>query len=164
MTLAKLDPNSALLLDNSAPAQSIANPGARITQLEAAGIPFVRTVQLTSAAAATPVSIVADSEIPAGYKVYVDHVSVKVNGATNWATTANVKIQDTNGTPVDFMTYLVAALTGNAFVGLTSANVTVENALALQTGGTAGKGLQIKGDANGTGSTLYVTVYGRIAP
>jgi hypothetical protein len=164
MAISKLDSKTAGLLDASAPAQGLAQPGTRLTQLEAAGIPFVRTVQLTSAAAATAVNIVADTEVPVGYKIYLDDVVTKVGGGTNWATTATVKVQDTNGTPVDFVTYAVAALTGNAFVALPTANVTVENALCLQTGGTVNKGLQVVGNANGTGSTLTVTVYGRFAP
>lgn len=123
-------------------------------------IPFCVTGTLTSAAAATPVVILPDTSIPTGKKVYVTGVRMKVNGATLWATTATVKVQDTSA--VDFVTTTVAALTANAYVSETSANVTAENAMALGTGGTATKGLQIKGDANGTGSNLVVTVFGVI--
>lgn len=121
---------------------------------------FTRTQTITSAAAATAVSLIADSEVPPGWKAYLTDCHAKVNGATNWATTATVKVQDTNGAPVDFVTMAVAALTGNSFVGKFTSNITAEAALARNTGGTAGKGLQLKGDANGTGSDLVVTVVG----
>lgn len=119
---------------------------------------FVRTATITSAAAATAVSLIADAEVPEGYVPFVVDFNARVNGATLWATTANVKIQDTSA--VDFVTMAVAALTGNARVYKSTANVTVENAMSLGTGGTAAKGLQLKGDANGTGSDLVVTVIG----
>ena len=121
---------------------------------------FVRTATITSAAAATAVSLVKDVEVPRGFKPYLTDFHAKVDGGTGWGTTATVKIQDTNGTPVDFVTMAIAALTSNAFVGKTTANVTAEAALAKNTGGTAGKGLQIKGNANGTGNDLVVTVVG----
>lgn len=117
----------------------------------------LKTATITSAAAATAVSLLADSQVPSGKKCYLMDFHAKVNGATQWATTATVKIQDTNGTPVDFVTMAVAALTANAFVGKFTANVTPEAALVAGTGGTAAKGLQLKGDANGTGSNLIVT-------
>ncbi len=94
--------------------------------------------------------------------MYITGFHAKVNGATLWATTATVKIQDTNSSAVDFVTMAVAALTANAFVGPTTTNVTAEPAFSLGTGGTAAKGLQIKGNANGTGSNLVVTVTGFI--
>ena len=61
------------------------------------------------------------------------------------------------------MTYAVAGMTANALLGLTSANVTVAPAISLGTGFTAAKGLQIVGNANGTGSDFVVTVVGYIA-
>lgn len=121
-----------------------------------------RTVTITSAAAVTPVSILTDAEVAAfgaTAKVFLSGFVSKVNGATVWATTATVKIQDTNGTPVDFVTVDVAAMTANAVILPGTASVTLENAFTLGTGGTAGKGLQIKGDANGTGSNYVVTVF-----
>jgi hypothetical protein len=122
-------------------------------------IQLIRTVTIVSTAAATPVSIVADSEVPAGFVPFAVDFFGKVNGATAWTVLATVKIQDTNGAPVDFATIAVAALTGNAFIGRHTANVTIENAMALGTGGTSGKGLQVKGNANaGVGSNLVLTV------
>lgn len=123
-------------------------------------VKFTRTVVLTSAAAGTAVSVVADAEVPAGFTPYVTDVSAKVSGGTLWGTVTSVKVQDTNGTPVDFLTIAVAALAANAFLKPNSSNVTVENAMALNSGGTAGKGLQVKANANGTGSDLYVTIVG----
>jgi hypothetical protein len=123
---------------------------------------FSRTVTITSAAAATPVSILADAEVGTGRKVYVQQVIATVGGATAWATTANVKVQDTNSSPVDFFTMLVAALGANARAVFGSASTTIETAAGTMTGGTAGKGLQVVGNANGTGSTLTVTVTGFI--
>lgn len=121
---------------------------------------FTRTATITSAAAATAVPLIADSEVPAGFTPYVTDFIARVNGTTGWGTTATVKIQDSNGTPVDFVTMAVAALTNQARVFKSSSNVTIENAMANGTGGTASKGLQLKGDANGTGSDLIVTVTG----
>lgn len=126
------------------------------------GVPFTVTATITSATAATPVIILPDSVVGAGRKVYVTDIVSKVNGGTPWATTATVKLQDTNSSAVDFVTVAVAAMTANAVIHPTTANVTIENAYALGTGGTAAKGLQLKGNANGTGSPYTVTVTGII--
>jgi hypothetical protein len=131
----------------------------RSTPMEEA-IPFVRTVTLPSATAATPVSVIADAEVPAGYTPFVTDFLGRVNGTTAWATTATVKLQDTNGTPVDFATIAVAALTSQARLVKGTANVTLEDAMSLGTGGTASKGIQVKANANGTGSDLVLTVAG----
>lgn len=118
---------------------------------------------LTSAAAATAVVLLPDARVGPNRKAYLRGGLMRVNGATVWATTANVKIQDTNGTPVDFTTTLVALLTANARVDLSpKANHTLEDAYNLNTGTTLGKGLQVKGDANGTGSDLFVRIWGVI--
>lgn len=126
------------------------------------GKPFVATNTLTSAAAATPVVILADAKVPAGKKVYITGFTAQVNGGTLWATTATVTIEDTNGTPVVFSTIGVAALGAAATIFPSTANVTNGNAFLLGTGGTAAKGIQMVGDANGTGSDLVVTIYGFI--
>lgn len=133
-----------------------------LTGADLAADHFVLTATITSAAAATAVNILPDSRVTAGRKVYLSGFHAEVNGATNWATTATVKIQDTEGTPVDFFTMAVAALTGNALVRPGTANITSEDAYKLGTGSTAGKGIQLKGNANGTGSDLTVTIYGVI--
>jgi hypothetical protein len=123
---------------------------------------FHETVTLSSAAAATAVSILSDARVGSERKVFVQGFVMKVDGVTAWATTANVKLQDTNASAVDFVTALVAALTGNAVVVPGTANVTLEDAYSEGSGGTTGKGLQVKGNANGTGSDLKVTVWGVI--
>ena len=97
--------------------------GAVATAFSLSGQPFRKTVTITSAAAATPVTILADASVPTGKKAYVTGVLGKVNGATVWATTATVVIQDSAA--VAGVTYAVAGMTGNALLGLTTANVTV---------------------------------------
>ena len=150
-------------LENSSPAHKNARTGQRIKDVETAmnlAQPFHKTATITSAAAATAVSLLADSEVPTGKKCYITGFIARVNGATNWGTTATVKIQDTNSSAVDFVTMAVAALTGNTTVFPHTSNVTLGSAILLGSGGTASKGLQLKGNANGTGSDLVVTVFG----
>jgi hypothetical protein len=127
------------------------------------GTPFKATATLTSAAAATPVTLLADSAVPAGKKVYITGFFAKVNGATAWGTTANCYVKDSASSPVTAITMAVAALTANAFVTVNTANITIADPVALNTGLTAAKGLTISGNANGTGSDLVVTVTGFIA-
>ena len=126
---------------------------------------FFETATLTSAAAATAVNILSDARVGAGRKVYLLGYVAKVNGATNWATTANIKIQDTNSSAVDFITTTVNAATTNgnvvSFLGSNS-NVAAGAGMVPTPGGTLGKGLQVKADANGTGSDYVVTVWGII--
>ena len=121
---------------------------------------FKKTATLTSATAATPVHLLTDAEVGAGKKAYVSKIYFSVNGATNWATTATVTLQDTAG--VVGATVLVAGLTGNAMFDEGGAKVTLGEAIADGNGFTAGKGLDIAGNANGTGSDLIVTVFGCI--
>lgn len=126
-------------------------------------VAFTITATIASASCHTAVSVLADSYVGAGRIVHVTNVIARVNGTTAWATTATVKLQDTNGTPVDFVTYAVASMTSQARMFLGGTDVTTENALSLNSGGTAGKGLQLLGDANGTGSNFVVTVTGYIS-
>jgi len=123
---------------------------------------FQRACTITSAAAGTAVHCLADADIPSGKKVYLTGFFALVNGGTLWATTATCAIQDTNGTPVNFVTIPVADLTANATVGPWTALVTFGAAFGAGTGGTTAKGLDIKCNANGTGSDLIVTVSGII--
>lgn len=115
------------------------------------------TKVITSAAAATAVELLPNSKVPAGKKAYLINFIARVDGTTVWGTTANVKIQDKSASAVDFVTMAVAALTSQARVVPGSSNTTLENAFSKGSGGGDGKGLQLKGDANGTGSDLYVT-------
>ena len=66
------------------------------TALDAVERTFSRTCQLTSATAATPVTCLADGDVPAGKSAYLLGWHAKVNGATAWATTATVSIKDTS--------------------------------------------------------------------
>ncbi len=102
---------------------------------------------LTSAAAATAVSLIPDASVPAGMKLYLLGWQAKVNGADAWVgTVTKVIVEDTAG--VAFLELPVAILLGNALIGPLTANVTQKDAWVLGTGGTASKGLRIKGDAN----------------
>jgi hypothetical protein len=121
---------------------------------------FFETVTITSASAATPVNILPDARVGAGRKVYLEYFIARVNGTTVWGTTSTVKVQDTSS--VDLVTLAVAGLTSQARLVPASANVTLEDAYSLGTGCTAGKGIQVKGDVNGTGSPLVITVKGVI--
>jgi hypothetical protein len=123
---------------------------------------FKKTATLTSAAAATPVHLLTDAEVGAGKKAYVAQVFFSVDGGVNWATTATVALQDTAGTPVVGCTAAVAGLVANAMITLTNTNVTLAAPIADGVGFTTAKGLDIAGNANGTGSNLLVTVFGCI--
>jgi hypothetical protein len=123
---------------------------------------FKKTATLTSAAAAAPVAILTDAEVGAGRKAYVSQAFFSVDGGTNWATTANVFLQDTAASPVVGITAAVAALTANAMVQIGSTNITLAAPVADGAGFTTAKGLNIAGNANGTGSNLIVTIFGCI--
>lgn len=127
---------------------------------KASDVPFVRTCTLTSAAAGTAVHCLADADVGAAQKVYLTYWHLNINGATAWATTATCTIQDTNGTPVVFETIAVAAMTGNAFIQAATTNVTNAAAFLMGTGGTVAKGLDVKCNANGTGSDAVFTISG----
>ena len=124
---------------------------------------FHETVTLTSAAAATPVNILPDARVGSGRKPYLQGFVSRVNGATNWATTANIAIEGTGGTNFVTITVNAATTNGNVRAGFFSnSNVVLDDPVANGTGGTAGEGLQVVGNANGTGSDLLVTVWGII--
>jgi len=124
------------------------------------GTPFRVTGTLTSAAAATPVVLLTDAQVGVGRKVYITNFIENVNGATVWATTANVFVQDTAA--VAAITTAVAGLTANATLTIGTANVTLATTVSQGAGLAAGKGIAIAGNANGTGSNLIVTVSGFI--
>lgn len=123
---------------------------------------FKKTATLTSAAAATPVHLLTDAEVGSGKKAYVSKIFFSVDGGTNWATTSAVTLQDTAASPVVGATVAVAGLTGNAMIDEGNSNVTLAAPVADGVGFTTGKGLDIAGNANGTGSNLLVTVFGCI--
>lgn len=131
---------------------------------------FHRTVTLTSAAAATPVVVLNPVEVPAARAVYISGFTFNVNGATAWtdSTATDVRLEDSAGSPVTAATIAKAALTGNATLWPTTANVTVGTSISQGVGLTAGKGLSLVGTNAGTaatfaaGSTLVATVWGYI--
>ena len=121
---------------------------------------FKKTATLTSGAATTPVSLLTDVEVGSGNKAYVSKIYFSVDGGTAWATTANVTLQDTEA--VVGATVAVAGLTADAMFDEGDTKVALAAPIADGDGFTAGKGLDIAGDANGTGSDLIVTVFGCI--
>ncbi|HUM85032.1 MAG TPA: hypothetical protein PLN48_14900, partial [Lachnospiraceae bacterium] len=123
---------------------------------------FKKTAKLTSAAAKTPVHLLTDAEVGSGKKAYVSKIYFSVDGETDWATTATVTLQDTATSPVVGATVAVAGLTANAMIDEGNTNVTLAAPIADGAGFTAAKGLDIVGNANGTGSDLIVTVFGCI--
>lgn len=126
------------------------------------GRSFMKKAVLTSAAAATPVHLLTDAEVGAGKKAYVSKIYFSVDGETAWATTTSVTLQDTADTPEVGATVAVAGLIANAMIDEGNTNVTLAAPIADGDGFTTAKGLDIAGDANGTGSDLIVTVFGCI--
>ena len=127
------------------------------------GIEFMVTGTLTAAAAATAVTLLADSLVPTGMKVYINGWFVSVGGGTAWTdiTATIVTIQDSAA--VAAVTLAKAGLTGNALLVPGSANTTLAAMITAQSGLTAGKGLQVVADHTfGAGSDLKVTVSGYI--
>lgn len=127
------------------------------------GIPFRKTVTLTSAAATTPVEIIADADVAAGQCVYINSLYANVNGTAVWAGTGTVvKIQDT--ADVAAITFAKAQLTANAQLVFLSTGVTLGDGIKDGTGMTKAKGLEIVADGTfeTTGSDLIVTITGFI--
>lgn len=162
-----LNANFIELYTSVAAAQSTADTAAA-NALKAlnAGKPFMAVATLTSAAAATPVSIVAAADVGAAEKIYISGFRLNVNGATAWtdSTATVVKIQDTATVPVVGISIAKAGLTGNVIIDtFANGSSTVSNEILRNTGFTAAKGLNIVADANfAAGSDIYVTVYGYI--
>jgi hypothetical protein len=137
----------------------------KTTAQVAPGTAFRKTVKLTAAAAATAVTILADTEVPAGQKVYIDWFNIIVNGATAWtdATATKVSVFDTNSSAIEAIKILKAQLTGNAIINFNTASIVLDTTVLQSTGCTAAKGLVVKADANfGAGSDIYVTIGGVI--
>ena len=128
------------------------------------GIPFRKTVKLTSAAATTPVEIIADADVGTGKSVYITSLYANVDGADAWVGTGDVvKVQDTAG--VAAITLAKAtALGANAQAMFGTNGVTLGDGIKEGTGMTATKGLEILADGTfeTSGSDLIVTVCGFI--
>ena len=134
---------------------------------------FDRRVILTSAAAATRIPIITNDEVPDGFRVFLWGCTAFVNGATQWATTATVKVR-TITTNTELVNFPVAELTGDTFINaFTSTGVQLSGGTAITALSVvawkgefadSGQGIEVIGNANGTGSDLYVRVWGVIAP
>lgn len=146
--------------DTTANAFYVRGPGANIPLTNAGDKAFFRVCTLTSAAAATPVTCLADADVPVAQKAYTAGIRLKVNGATAWATVATCTVEDSAG--VDLLTIPVASLTGNALLTDASGSVTVASAMALGSGTTTAKGLRVVCDVNGTGSDIVFSVWGTV--
>ncbi len=141
------------------------SPGVQQTALQLIGPTYPATI--TATGAATAVTLIEDNAVGAGRKVKVLGVYLTVTGATAWSGGSGtiLTIQDSNGTPVAFVEFAVAQLTGNAYLVLGSTGVTAKAGLLSQAGGTSGKGLVIKGDAAfGAGSNISVSVMAALVP
>lgn len=128
------------------------------------GIPFRKTVKLTSALATTPVEIIADVDVGTGKSVYITSLYANVNGAEAWEGTGTaVKIQDTANTPAAAVTFAKDNLAADAQLMFGSTGVTLGDGIKDGTGMTPAKGLEIVGDDAFTGgSELIVTITGFI--
>lgn len=165
--MAVLTKEEAKLVDDSSQANQLAQIGSRVRDLELINdivteSYFMVTGTLQSASASTPVILIEDGLVPAGKKVYLQGFIAKVNGSTNWGTVGQVKISDNNVSPVGMVTFDAQHLVGNEVFYLGANHTTPENAYSLGAGGTVGKGLQVFGNTNGTGSDFVVTVWGVI--
>ena len=128
------------------------------------GIPFRKTVKLTSAEATTPVVIIADDDVGDGKCVYINSLYANVNGNDQWAGDgAVVTVQDTATTPVAAITFAKAQLLANAQLMFGSTGVTLGDGIKDGTGMTEAKGITIVADgAFASGSDLIVTITGFI--
>lgn len=119
---------------------------------------------------AAPQIIIPESEVPKGLKVYVTDIRMGEIGGAAAAGGTSLKLQDTNGMPVDFITFGGTIATtlpsgANIFYGYALGTTTYENALKQLTGGTASKGLQWKGAGTFTGNCKFnYMVRGYFAP
>ena len=128
------------------------------------GIPFRKTVKLTSALATTPVEIIADDDVGTGKSVYITGFYANVNGAVAWSGTGNnVIVRDRAGTPVAAITLPDSILTADAQLMFGSTGVVLGDGIKDGTGMTPAEGIEIVGDGEfSDGSDLIVTITGFI--
>lgn len=154
-------------ISNSAPALQIAGLGDLVDKALAAGIPFDVQGVITAAAAGTPVVLLPDDWVPAGYQAFLDDFYIRVKGGTAWSggSMANLFLEDTAGsTTLGFLDIAVAALTGNAILNRGTSNVTLLAGFT-DLGATEGHGIQVVANANaGAGSDIVVRILGHIKP
>ena len=130
------------------------------------GIPFRKTVTLTSAAATAPVSIIADAAVGTGKCVYITGFYANVSGAEAWDGDGNnVIIADTASPAVSAITLAKATALGASAQSMFGSNgVTLGDGIKEGTGMTEAKGLTIVADGafDTGGSDLIVTITGFI--
>lgn len=110
------------------------------------------------------VTLLEDAAVPTGLKCYITEYVIRF-GSTAFA--ANVKISDSNSTPVDFVTVLAANTTGYYCntCGTLPTGLTQEAALTANSGGTASKGLVLRSaSTQSLGSAGSVYIRGYFAP
>lgn len=118
----------------------------------------------------TPHSILADGNVPTGMKCYITHIALAETAAAAAAGGTSLKIQDTNGTAVDFFTFagtIGTTLPSGFFITetWTAGTTTREDAFRKMTGGTASKGLQFKAAGTFSGNcALKYRIEGYFAP
>jgi len=160
--MTNLTAEAALAINNLTPGKQVHQIGSLLRQANHAGKRFHELATLTSAAAATPVSLIPAADVESGEKVYVEGFLLSVNGTTAWATTGTeVWLRDRHGTPVKGAIVAVAQLTANAQLGFLSTGVTLHADVRTGVGLTGG--LEIVGDANfGAGDDITIQVWGQI--
>jgi hypothetical protein len=127
------------------------------------GLQFEVTGVLTSAAAATPVILLADSAVPSGKAVYINWWFVSVGGAAAWVDVTGTIVSILDNASVSAIVFAKAGLSAKAILVPGSANTTYADLIPNQTGLTVGKGIRVVADAVfGAGSDLKVTVGGYI--
>lgn len=129
------------------------------------GKPFRKTVVLTSAAAGTPVHVLAAASVGTGKTAYISHFILNVDGATAWTddTALVVNLQDTADVPVVGAVIDKSVLLGNVTLGMFSDGVTLDVPISQGAGFTATKGIDIVADGNfAAGSDIIITVFGYI--
>ena len=128
-----------------------------------AGERFQVTGTLTSAAAATAVTLLADSVVGTGRKVYITDWFVSVSAATAWTDITATIVSIKDNAAVSAIIFAKAGLTDKAMLYPGSANTTYGTMIPGQSGLTSGRGLNVVADAVfAAGSDLKVTVMGFI--
>ncbi len=130
---------------------------------------FDRRVILTAAASTTPIVIIPNDEVPDGYRVFIQGVTARVDGATAWATLTSVLIRTKASSPTTLVTMPVADLTGNNFIHLPVSDGVLNSSFAAEAEkgefADSGYGIEVVGSGSiGAGSDLYVRVWGVVAP
>jgi hypothetical protein len=152
-------------LDSMCPVASRARVGTRLNLATKYGVPFRKTVTLTTATSAAGVDVLTAAEVNGG-TAFIDTAIISVTGGTAWAdtTAATVLLVDTAASPVTIISYAKTSLGANAKLYLGDTGVTPGTSITSGEGATLAKGLRLKGnDAFGAGSDIKFTVTGFIS-